>query len=243
VGNFSEQVWELSDERHHQTESSLKKAPLAVCGDAACGAGVLLAKLEVAGADIAARVQFSVTPGAGSSGAGSVSVWVSGPGPARPASLFLSEPQGWWWYRGLRRRLHRLPVGCPVHDREDRAHYEHRRLRGRVDPGHSAGSGVAGRVPGRSTAGRVETWARDAPPARRQAGTCPRSDQGWCRFRFTGGCGGPGPVRRAHPGPGSRARVGSGPQSTQQPNPQELMAGPLVALAGHQRLTTTPKPT
>ena len=46
-----------------QTESSLKKAPLAVCGDAACGAGVLLAKLEVAEADIAAKVQFSVTPG------------------------------------------------------------------------------------------------------------------------------------------------------------------------------------
>jgi hypothetical protein len=37
----------------------------------------------------------------------------------------------------------------------------------------------AGRVPGHSTKGRAETRALDAPPARRQAGTCPRSDQGW----------------------------------------------------------------
>ena len=36
--------------------------------------------------------------------------------------------QGRRWYRCLRRRLRRLPVGCPVHDREDRAHHQHRRL-------------------------------------------------------------------------------------------------------------------
>jgi Transposase DDE domain len=89
--------------------------------------------------------------------------------------------QGRRWYRGLRDGLRRLPVGCPVHDRQDRAHHQDRRLRRRADPGpgHPEGSGVASRVPGHPTQGRTETRALDAPPARRQAGPGPRSDQGW----------------------------------------------------------------
>jgi hypothetical protein len=170
------------DGADNETESSQREAPLAVYGDAAYGAGVLLERLEAAGADILTKVQPPVAPG--------------GPGPQGPVRhrsgcrdgdlpgpRHCSHPscEGWWWYRGLRRRLRRLPVGCPVHDREDRAHHQYRRLRGRADPGPGlpAGPGVAGRVPGHSTKGRAEARTLDAPPARRQAGTCPRSDQGW----------------------------------------------------------------
>jgi hypothetical protein len=46
-----------------ETESSQREAPLAVYGDAAYGAGVLLEKLEAAGADILTKVQPPVAPG------------------------------------------------------------------------------------------------------------------------------------------------------------------------------------
>src|ERR1035437_1376403 len=46
-----------------ETESSQREAPLAVYGDAAYGAGVLLEKLEAAGADILTKVQPTVAPG------------------------------------------------------------------------------------------------------------------------------------------------------------------------------------
>ena len=43
-----------------ETESSQREAPLAVYGDAAYGAGVLLERLEAAGADILTKVQLSL---------------------------------------------------------------------------------------------------------------------------------------------------------------------------------------
>jgi Transposase DDE domain/Transposase domain (DUF772) len=46
-----------------ETEGSQRQAPLAVYGDAAYGAGVLLEKLEAAGADILTKVQPPVAPG------------------------------------------------------------------------------------------------------------------------------------------------------------------------------------
>jgi Transposase DDE domain len=47
----------------NETETRQREAPLAVYGDAAYGAGVLLEKLEAAGADILTKVQPSVAPG------------------------------------------------------------------------------------------------------------------------------------------------------------------------------------
>jgi hypothetical protein len=51
------------DAADNETESSRREAPLAVYGDAAYGAGVLLEKLEAAGADILTKVQPPVAPG------------------------------------------------------------------------------------------------------------------------------------------------------------------------------------
>jgi len=51
------------DAADNETESSRREAPLAVYGDAAYGAGVLLERLEAAGADILTKVQPPVAPG------------------------------------------------------------------------------------------------------------------------------------------------------------------------------------
>jgi Transposase DDE domain/Transposase domain (DUF772) len=51
------------DAADNETESSQRQAPLAVYGDAAYGAGVLLERLEAAGADILTKVQPPVAPG------------------------------------------------------------------------------------------------------------------------------------------------------------------------------------
>ena len=51
------------DDADNETGSSKMEAPLAVYGDAAYGAGVLLEKLEAAGADILTKVRPPVAPG------------------------------------------------------------------------------------------------------------------------------------------------------------------------------------
>jgi len=170
------------DAADNETESGEVEAPLAVYGDAAYGAGVLLERLEAAGADILTKVQPPVAPGGRfpkdaftiDLGAGTVTC------PAHVTVPIRAAKAG-----GGTAAFAGACAGCPLAAQCTTAKTgrtdQYRRLRRRVDPGpgHPAGPGVAGRIPGHQTKGRAETRALDAPPARRQAGTCPRSDQGW----------------------------------------------------------------
>jgi hypothetical protein len=49
-----------------------------------------------------------------------------------------------------------FPFGCPVHDREDRAQHQHRRLRRRVDPAGATQQDPAWRAEYRATRPKVE---------------------------------------------------------------------------------------
>lgn len=222
-----------------ETETGEMEAPLAVYGDAAYGAGVLLEKLEAAGADIMTKVQPPVAPGGRFSkdaftvdtGAGTVTCPAHVTVPIKPAKAGGSTA-------ALADRLRRLPVGRRVHDREDRAHHQHRPLRGRADPGpyHPAGPRLAGRVPGHPTKGRAQARAPDAPPAWRAAGPSPRSDQSRRRLLVTSSRNESGPVRRTRTHRGGRAKLGS----RHQLNPTREPSEPMTGLTWHcRRIPTT----
>ena len=205
----------VADNNDTETE-----APLSVYGDAACGAGALLAKLEAAGADIMTKVQPPVAPGGRfpkdaftiDPGAGTVTY-----PPHRPHQ----SRQGPRWDRGFRDRLRQLPAGGAVHDLQDWAHDQHRRLRSRADPGpdHPARPGLAGAVPGHQAEGGTQARAPDARPVRRAASQGPRPDQGRRRLLTPCSRNESGPVRRARTYLGSRATVDSGHQLNPPGNP------------------------
>jgi hypothetical protein len=155
---------------------------LAVYGDAAYGAGVLLEKLEAAAADILTKVQPPVAPGGRfpkdhftiDLGAGTVTC------PARVTVPIRAAKAG-----GGTAAFGTACAGCPLAAQCTTAKtgrtisigaYEGELTRARATQQDAF---VAGRVPGHWTKGRAETRALDAPPARRRAGTGPRSDQGW----------------------------------------------------------------
>jgi hypothetical protein len=222
------------DDAEQGDNSQDPEAPLAVYGDAAYGAGSLLADLEAAGVRIMTKVQPPVAPAGRfakdrfvvDTEAGTVTC------PAGVVAAIGAIKRG-WTDRGLRHGLRRVPPGERVYERQGRSPDPDRYLRGRARPGPRCPGRprMAGRVPGHPTQGGTQDRPPDAPPPRRTTSPGPRTGQGRRRLLSTCCRGQPGPVRRPRTHSRIRAQMGGNPYLTRPgsggtPKPGHLHCGP-----------------
>ena len=208
----------------------------AVYGDAAYGAGALLATLEAADARIFTKVQPPTAPGGRFAkdrfgvdlAAGTVTCPNAVTVPIRPA-------KGGGGNAVFGPGLRRVPAGDPVHQLDRRSHHHHRPLRGRTRPRprRSARPGLGHRVQGHPPEGGTQDRPPDAPPPRRPTRSRPRPHQGRRRLLSARRRGQPCPTRRARTAP-RRRKLGCGSGLKPGPPDQIDLASATCPTRGQQ---------